>query len=82
MSLARHAADGRLWMTGRVGRVSGLLQAMGAGDAQPVLDEIDDDIVWRLPPLGVQARGWAAVAEQLRRAAGQVLVSRLAWQAT
>jgi ketosteroid isomerase-like protein len=64
-------------MTGRVGRVIGLLQAMGAGDAQPVLDEINDDIVWRLPPLGVQARGRAAVAEQLRQAAGQVLVSRL-----
>jgi ketosteroid isomerase-like protein len=64
-------------MTGRVGKVSALLQTMGAGDVQPVLDEIDDDIVWRLPSLGLQARGRAAVAEQLQQAAGQVSISRL-----
>jgi hypothetical protein len=39
-------------MTGRVGKVSALLQTMGAGDVQPVLGEIDDDIVWRLPSPG------------------------------
>src|SRR5215470_4941137 len=44
-------------MTGRAGRVGGLLQAMGTADVQAVLDEIDDDIAWRLPSLGVQARG-------------------------
>jgi ketosteroid isomerase-like protein len=64
-------------MTGRAGRVGALLQAMGTGDVQAVLDEIGDDIVWRLPSLGVQARGRAAVAEQLRQTAGQVFVSRL-----
>jgi hypothetical protein len=36
-------------MTGRVGKVSALLQTWGAGDVQPVLDEIDDDIARRLP---------------------------------
>jgi ketosteroid isomerase-like protein len=50
---------------------------MGAGDVQPLLDAIDDDIVWRLPSLGVQARGRAAVAEQLQQTAGQVFISRL-----
>jgi SnoaL-like protein len=54
-----------------------LLQAMGTPDVQPVLEEIDDDIMWRLPSLGVQARGRAAVAEQLRQTAGQVFVARL-----
>jgi hypothetical protein len=42
-------------MTGRIGKVSALLQTFGTGDVQPVLDAIDDDIVWRLPSLGVLA---------------------------
>jgi hypothetical protein len=64
-------------MTGRAGKASALLQAFGGGDVQPVLDAIDDSVVWRLPSLGLQARGRAAVAEQLRQTAGQVFVSRL-----
>jgi ketosteroid isomerase-like protein len=64
-------------MTGRVGKVSALLQTLGSRDIQPVLDEIDDDIVWRLPSLGVLARGRAAVVEQWQQAAGQVSISRL-----
>jgi len=64
-------------MSGRVGKVGALLQALGDGDVQPVLDAVDDDVVWRLPSLGLQAQGRAAVAEQLRQAAGQVVISRL-----
>jgi ketosteroid isomerase-like protein len=64
-------------MTGRAGKASALLQALGGGDVQPVLDAIDDSVVWRLPSLGLQARGRAAVAEQLQQAAGQVSISRL-----
>jgi ketosteroid isomerase-like protein len=64
-------------MSGRIGKVSALLQTFGTGDVQPVLDAIDDDIVWRLPSLGVLARGRAAVAEQLQQTAGQVSISRL-----
>jgi ketosteroid isomerase-like protein len=68
---------GRLVMTGRVGKVSALLQALGAGDIQPVLGAIDENVVWRLSSLGLQAQGRAAVAEQLQQAAGQVSISRL-----
>jgi ketosteroid isomerase-like protein len=64
-------------MTGRADKVSALLQTLGAGEVQPLLDAIDDDIVWRLPSLGVLARGRAAVAEQLQQTAGQVSISRL-----
>jgi hypothetical protein len=64
-------------MTGRVDKVSALLQSLGAGDVQPVLAEFDDDIVMRLPSLGFVARGRAAVAEQLEQTAGQVSISRL-----
>jgi hypothetical protein len=64
-------------MTGRADKVSALLQTLGAGDVQPVLDAIDDDIVWRLPSLGVLARGRAAVAQQLQQTAGQVSIARL-----
>src|SRR5215467_11301221 len=64
-------------MTGRVGKVNVLLQALGTGDVQPALAEIDENVVWRLPSLGLQAQGRAAVAEQLRQAAGQVSISRL-----
>ena len=32
-------------MTGRADKVSALLQTLGAGGVQPVLDAIDDDIV-------------------------------------
>jgi len=64
-------------MIGRADMVSALLQTLGAGDVQPVLDAIDDDIVWRLPSLGVLARGRAAVAEQLQQTAGQVSIARL-----
>src|SRR5262249_572411 len=64
-------------MTGRAGKVSVLLQALGTGDVQPALAEIHQNVVWRLPSLGLQAQGHAAVAEQLRQAAGQVSISRL-----
>jgi ketosteroid isomerase-like protein len=64
-------------MAGRVGKVSAFLQALGAGDIQPVLDVIDENVVWRLPSLGLQAQGRAAVAEQLQQAAGQVSISGL-----
>jgi SnoaL-like domain len=64
-------------MTGRVGKVSALLQALGAWNVQSVLDAIDDNVVWRLPSLGLQTQGRAAAAEQLQQAAGQVSVSRL-----
>ena len=64
-------------MTGQVDKVSALLQTLGAGDVQPVLDALDDNVVWRLPSLGLQAQGRAAVAEQLQQAAGQVSISRL-----
>ena len=58
-------------MTAQVDKVSALLQSLGAGDVQPVLAEIDNDIVMRLPSLGFMARGRAAVAEQLQQTAGQ-----------
>ena len=64
-------------MTGRAGRVGALLQSLGAGDVQPLLAELDDNIVWRLPSLGLMARGRAAVAGQLEQPAGQVSISRL-----
>jgi len=64
-------------MAGRVGKVSVLLQALGTGDVQPALAGIDENVVWRLPSLGLQAQGRAAVEEQLRQAAGQVSISRL-----
>jgi hypothetical protein len=64
-------------MTGRVDQASALLQALGAGDVQPMLAAIDNNVVWRLPSLGLQVQGRAAVAEQLRHAAGQVSISRL-----
>jgi hypothetical protein len=64
-------------MTGRVGKVSAWLQTLGTGDVQPALAEIDDNVVWRLPSLGLQAQGRAAAAEQLQQAAGQVSISRL-----
>jgi hypothetical protein len=64
-------------MTGRAGKAGALLQAFGAGDVQPALDAIDDNVVWRLPSLGLHAQGRAAVAEQLQQAAGQVSISRL-----
>jgi hypothetical protein len=62
-------------MTGRAGKAGALLQAFGAGDVQPALDAIDDNVVWRLPSLGLHAEGRAAVAEQLQQAAGQVSIS-------
>jgi ketosteroid isomerase-like protein len=63
-------------MTGRVGKVSALLRALGAGDIRPVLGAIDDNVVWRLPSLGLQAQGRAAVEGQLQQAAGQVAITR------
>jgi SnoaL-like protein len=64
-------------MNERVGKVSAMLQTLGAGDVQPVLSAVDDNVVWRLPSLGLQAQGRAAAAEQLQQAAGQVSISRL-----
>jgi hypothetical protein len=40
-------------MTGRVAKVSVLLQALGTGDVQPALAEIDENVVWRLPSLAL-----------------------------